>query len=194
MIRPFQGMAPRIGERVFVAPSAMILGDVQVGDDASIWFNCAIRGDVHWIRIGARTNIQDACCLHVTNEKHPLVIEDEVSIAHNVMLHGCTIRKGALIGMSCTIMDGAEIGEGCLVAAGSLVREGFKAPPHSLVAGWPATVKRELDENQRKLVASIWTRYVKYKEAYFKDGWPMAVAPVAAFPEPGFAEGHPFPK
>ncbi len=193
MILPFQGMAPRIGGRVLVAPNATIIGDVELGDDASIWFNCVLRGDVNWMKIGARTNIQDGCCLHVTNDRFPLLVEDEVSIAHNVMLHGCTIRKGALIGMSTTIMDGAEVGEGCLVAAGSLLREGFQAPPHTLVAGWPAQVKRELTPDQRQLVSSIWTRYVRYKEAYFKDGWPIAVAPVAAHPQPGFAEGHPFP-
>ena len=193
MIRPFQGMVPRIGSRVFLPDSALVLGDVTLDDDASIWFNCTIRGDVNWIRIGARSNIQDACTLHVSNAKWPLLIEDEVSIAHNVMLHGCTIRKGALIGMSTTIMDGAEIGEGCLVAAGSLVREKFKAPPHSLVAGWPASTKGPLSENQRQLVASVWARYVRYKEAYFADGWPMAEAPVINSPQPGFAEGHPFP-
>lgn len=193
MIRPFQGMVPRIGSRVFLPESALVLGDVTIGDDASIWFNCAIRGDVNWIRIGARTNIQDACCLHVTNRKWPLLIEEEVSIAHNVMLHGCTIRRNALIGMSTTVMDGAEIGEGCLVAAGSLVREGFKAPAHSLVAGWPAVVKGPLSEEQRQLVASVWARYVRYKEAYFADGWPLAEAPALGAPQPGFAEGHPYP-
>lgn len=193
MIRPFQGMVPTIGSRVFIPDSALILGDVTIGDDVSIWFNCAIRGDVNWIRIGARTNIQDACCLHVTNATWPLLIEAEVSIAHNVMLHGCTIRKGALIGMSTTIMDGAEIGEGCLVAAGSLVRQGFQAPPHSLVAGWPATVKGPLSEEQRALAASVWARYVRYKEAYFADGWPLAEAPAVSSPRPGFAAGHPYP-
>jgi len=193
MIAPFQGMAPRFGTRVFVAPNAVVIGDVEVGDEASIWFNCVLRGDVNWIRIGARTNIQDACCLHVTNDRYPLLLEEEVSIAHNVMLHGCTVRKGALIGMSSTLMDGAEIGEGCLVAAGSLVREGFKAPPHTLIAGWPATVKRELSAEQRTLVEGLWKRYVRYKEAYFAEGWPLAVAPLAANPQPGFAAGHPFP-
>jgi gamma-carbonic anhydrase len=193
MIHPFQGMAPRLGRRVFIAPTATVLGDVEVGDDASIWFNCVVRGDVHWVRIGDRTNIQDMCCLHVTNDAHPLLIEQDVSIAHNVMLHGCTIRRGSLVGMSSTLMDAVELGEGCLVAAGSLLREGFTAPPHTLVAGWPATVRRELDAEQRQLVASIASRYVRYKEAYFRDGWPMAVAPEAAFPEPGFVDGHPFP-
>ncbi len=193
MIRPFQGMVPRLGARVFVPDNALVLGDVTLGDDVSIWFNCVLRGDVNWIRIGARTNIQDACCLHVTNAKWPLLIEAEVSLAHNVMLHGCTLRRGALVGMSTTIMDGAEIGEGCLVAAGSLVREGFQAPPHTLVAGWPATVKRDLTPDQRALTESVWQRYVRYKEAYFQDGWPVAEAPEFAGARPGFAEGHPFP-
>ena len=193
MIRPFQGMVPRLGARVFVPDNALVLGDVTLGDDVSIWFNCVLRGDVNWIRIGARTNIQDACCLHVTNAKWPLLIEAEVSLAHNVMLHGCTLRRGALVGMSTTIMDGAEIGEGCLVAAGSLVREGFQAPPHTLVAGWPATVKRELSPEQRQLTESVWRRYVRYKEAYFQDGWPVAEAPAVSDPQPGFAEGHPYP-
>ena len=193
MILPFQGMAPRIGGRVLVAPNATILGDVAIGDDASVWFNCVIRGDVNAIRIGARTNLQDFCCLHVTNGRWPLTLEEEVSVAHNVMLHGCTIRRGTLIGMSTTIMDGAEVGEGCLVAAGSLLREGFQAPPGTLVAGWPAEVKKDLSPQQAELARGVWSRYVRYKEAYFRDGWPMAVAPAAAFPEPGFTEGHPFP-
>lgn len=193
MIRPFQGMVPKLGSRIFVADNALVLGDVEIGDDASIWFNCVVRGDVNWISIGARTNLQDACCIHVTNAKWPTVLEEEVSVAHNVMLHGCTIRKGALIGMSTTIMDGAEIGEGCLVAAGSLVKEGFKAPPHTLVAGWPATVKGELKAEQRALVSQIWARYVRYKEAYFQDGWPLAEAPTVPSPRPGFRQGHPYP-
>jgi carbonic anhydrase/acetyltransferase-like protein (isoleucine patch superfamily) len=186
-------MAPRLGTRVFVAPNATVVGDVQLGDDVSIWFNCVLRGDVNAIAIGARSNIQDMSCLHVTNGRWPLRVEEEVSIAHNVMLHGCTIRRGALVGMSTTIMDGAEVGAGCLVAAGSLLKEGFQAPPHTLVAGWPASVKGDLTPAQRDLVAGIWTRYVRYKEAYFKDGWAVAAAPQAAFPEPGFADGHPFP-
>ncbi|MCX6546493.1 MAG: gamma carbonic anhydrase family protein [Acidobacteria bacterium] len=193
MIRPFQGMVPTLGARVFLPDSALVLGDVTIGDDASIWFNCSIRGDVNWIRIGARSNIQHACCLHVTNGKWPLLIEAEVSVAHNVMLHGCTLRRNTLVGMSTTIMDGAEIGEGCLVAAGSLVREGFQAPPHSLVAGWPAVVKGPLSEGQRQLAEGLWARYVRYKEAYFADGWPMAEPLVIANPQAGFSAGHPYP-
>ena len=193
MIRSFQGMVPKLGSRVFVADSALVMGDVEIGDDASIWFNCVVRGDVNGIRIGARTNIQDACCIHVTNARFPTVLEDEVSVAHNVMLHGCTLRRGALIGMSTTIMDGAEVGAGCLVAAGSLLKEGFVAPPGTLVAGWPAVVKGELNPQQRALVAKIWTNYTRYKEAYFADGWPVAEAPVIENPKPGFRDGHPYP-
>lgn len=193
MIRPFQGMVPKVGSRVFVADNALVLGDVEIGDEASIWFNCVVRGDVNWIRIGARTNLQDACVVHVTNARCPTLIEDEVSIAHNVMIHGCTIRKGALIGMSTTLMDGVEVGTGCLVAAGSLLREGFQAPPHTLVAGWPAEVKKDLAPAQRDLAASIWPRYVRYKEAYFADGWPFAEAPVIESQRPGFKDGHPYP-
>jgi carbonic anhydrase/acetyltransferase-like protein (isoleucine patch superfamily) len=169
-------MTPKIGNRVFLAPDTAVIGDVVIGDDTSIWFQCIVRGDVNWIEIGSRVNIQDKCCLHVTVEKWPLLLEDEVSVAHNVMLHGCTIRRGALIGMSSTIMDGAEIGEGCLVAAGSLLREGFKAPPHTLVAGWPAVVKRDLNEGQKALAASIWQRYVRYKDEYVQDGWEYAIS------------------
>jgi gamma-carbonic anhydrase len=190
MIHPFQGMAPRLGSRVFVAPNAVVLGDVEIGDDASIWFNTIVRGDVNWIRIGARSNIQDMCCLHVTNRKHPLHIEAEVSVAHNVMLHGCTLRSGCLVGMSSTIMDGAEVGEGCLVAAGSLLREGFQAPPRTLVAGWPAVVKGDLTAERLAQFGAIWQRYVRYKDAYFKDGWPVAEALTVSEPAPGFAEGH----
>ncbi len=193
MIRPFQGMVPQLGSRIFVADNALVLGDVEIGDDTSIWFNCVVRGDVNWIRIGARANIQDMCCIHVTNAKWPTIVEDEVSLAHNVMLHGCTLRRGALVGMSTTIMDGAEVGEGCLVAAGSLLREGFRSPPHTLVAGWPAEVKKDLTPSQRELVASIWGRYVRYKEAYFQDGWPVAEAPKVEQPRPGFRQGHPYP-
>lgn len=193
MIHPFQGMAPKLGRRIFVAESALVLGDVEIGDDSSIWFNCLVRGDVNYVRIGARANIQDMSCIHVTNHRWPTIIGDEVSIAHNVMLHGCTLERGALVGMSTTIMDGAVIGEGCLVAAGSLVREGFIAPPHTLVAGWPAIVKKELSGVQRQLVAGIWPRYLRYKEAYFKDGWPVAEGPAVAEPQPGFQDGHPYP-
>ena len=186
MIRSYRGMTPIIGQRVLIAPDSVVLGDVTIGDDSSIWFQCIVRGDVNWIEIGSRVNVQDKCCLHVAVVDWPLVLEDDVSVAHNVVLHGCMIRKGALIGMSSTIMDGAEIGEGCLVAAGSLVREGFKAPPHTLVAGWPAVVKRDLNQGQKDLVASIGQRYVKYKDLYIEDGWDYALPNAGTHDAPRF--------
>jgi len=171
MIAPYQGQHPRIGNRAFIAPLATVIGRVELGEDASIWFQCVVRADVNTIHIGARVNIQDASCLHVASDRPPLVIEDEVSVAHKVMLHGCTIRKGALIGMSSTILDGADIGEGCLVAAGSLVREGFTAPTGTLVAGWPAVVKGELTPAQRGRVDGLWARYVRQKDLYLAESW-----------------------
>lgn len=171
MIRPFRGVHPCMGTGVFVAPTAMVLGDVSLGEDSSVWFGCVLRGDVNQIRVGARCNVQDMSCLHVAAGTHPLELEDEVSIAHNVMLHGCTICRGSLVGMSSAVMDGARVGEGCLVAAGSLLREGFVAPPHTLVAGWPAVVKGALSEKQRHLVAQVWKSYVRCKEDYLREGW-----------------------
>ena len=149
MIHPFQGIVPVVGQRVLAGASALVLGDVQLGDDASVWFNCVVRGDVNYIRIGARSNIQDNACLHVTHGVWPLVLEEEVSIAHNVMLHGCVIRRGALVGMSSTVMDGAEIGEQSIVGANSLVTNGTKVPPGSLVMGTPAKVVRALTPEER---------------------------------------------
>jgi carbonic anhydrase/acetyltransferase-like protein (isoleucine patch superfamily) len=179
-------MVPKIGQKVLVAEDAVVIGDVSIGDDSGIWFQCVIRGDVNWIEIGARVNIQDKCCLHVTNDQWPLLIEDEVSVAHNVMLHGCIIRRGTLVGMSSTIMDGAEIGAGCVVAAGSLVKEGFKAPPGSLVAGWPAVVKGEVNQAQKNLAANVWPRYVNYKDLYVQEGWQYAPSNADTHDAPGF--------
>ncbi len=193
MIIPFQGMVPRIGNRVFVPENALVLGDVTLGDDVSIWFNCVIRGDVNWITIGDRTNIQDMSCIHVTNTKHPTLIGSNCSIAHNVMLHGCTLGDEVLVGMSSTIMDGVVIGDGSLIASGSLLREGFRAPANSLIAGWPAEIKGSLSDEQRALVTSIPARYIRYKEAYFKDGWAIAKAPEHPKPQVGFKDGHPYP-
>jgi carbonic anhydrase/acetyltransferase-like protein (isoleucine patch superfamily) len=186
MIEEFQRMVPRIGKRVLIADDALVLGDVAVGDDTGIWFQCVVRGDVNWIEIGARVNIQDKCCLHVTNGKWPLLIEDEASVAHNVMLHGCTIRRGALVGMSSTVMDGAEVGEGCVVAAGSLLKEGFRAPPGTLVSGWPAVVKGDVNQKQRSLAAQIWPRYVGYKDLYVEEGWEYAPSNAETHDAPGF--------
>ncbi len=165
-LRPFQKTQPRLGERVFVAENAMVVGDVALGDDVSVWFGAVIRGDVHRIRIGARTNIQDNCTLHVTTGTHAVEIGDEVTMGHGVIAHGCTIERGALIGMGSRVLDGAVVGEQALVGAGALVAEGMRVPPRALVLGVPARVKRELLPEELARLDQSWRHYVELKEAY----------------------------
>ena len=173
MIHKFKNTEPKIGSNTWIASSADVVGDVSCGEDCSIWFGCVIRGDVHYITIGDRTNIQDLSMIHVTHYKkddksdgNPTIIGDDVTIGHRVMLHGCTIEDACLIGMSATILDGAVIGKESIVGAGSLVTKNKKFPPRSLIMGSPAKVVRELtDEDVKELYASA-SRYVKFKEDY----------------------------
>src|SRR5215212_5281051 len=144
IVRAFNGKSPRLGERVFVADNVAIIGDVEIGDDCSIWYGTVLRGDIDAIRIGARTNIQDNCVLHVTGGVHPTTLGDEVTVGHAAVVHGCTVGRGALIGMRSRVIDGAVVGEQALVGAGALVPEGMTVPPRTLVVGVPARVKREL--------------------------------------------------
>ena len=165
-LRPFQKSQPRLGARAFVADNATVIGDVVIGDDSSVWFATVIRGDVHRIRIGARTNVQDNCTLHVTTGTHPVTIGDEVTIGHGVIAHGCTIEHGALIGMGSRVLDGAVVGELALVGAGALVAEGMRVPPRTLVLGVPARVKRELTAEELARLEESWRHYVELKEEY----------------------------
>lgn len=165
-VRPFQTSQPRLGERVFVAENATVIGDVALGDDSSVWFGAVIRGDVHRIRIGARTNIQDNCTLHVTTGTHAVSIGDEVTMGHGVIAHGCTIERGALIGMGSRVLDGAVVGEMALVGAGALVSEGMRVPARTLVLGVPARVKRELTPEELTRLEESWKHYVALKETY----------------------------
>ena len=173
MIYDYQGIRPTIGKNCFIAQSADLIGDLYLGEDCSIWFGCVVRADVHEIRIGDRVNIQDLSMIHVTHYKNgdkstgnPTIIEDDVTIGHRVMLHGCTIKKACLIGMSATILDGAVIGEESIVGAGSLVTKNKKFPPRSLIMGSPAKVVRTLtDEEVAELYASS-ERYVSFKNNY----------------------------
>jgi carbonic anhydrase/acetyltransferase-like protein (isoleucine patch superfamily) len=166
LILPYKGINPTIGERVYIAPTATIVGDVTIGDDSSIWFGTVVRGDVHYIRIGARSNIQDNCVVHVTNGLWPTVIEDDVTIGHGVIAHGCTIRRGCLIGMGARLLDGCVIGEESLVGAGALVTEGMEIPPRSLVIGFPARVRRELTSSELEKLRESPSNYVGYKNDY----------------------------
>lgn len=173
MIMEFQGTKPSIASDVFVAPSADIIGDVIIGEESSIWFGCVIRGDVNSISIGKRTSIQDLSMIHVTHFKKEnrsdgfaTIIGDDVTIAHRVMLHGCTIENACLIGMSATILDGAVIGTESIVGANSLVTKNKVFPPRSLIMGNPAKVVRALNDSE---VASLYhsaDNYVRFKAMY----------------------------
>lgn len=166
MIRTFQGIKPTIPDSCFVEETAVIVGDVVMGEDCSAWFHAVIRGDVNCIRIGHRTNVQDLCMLHVTHDTHPLVIGDDVTIGHHVVLHGCTIQNRVLIGMGAIIMDGAVIGEDSVVGAGSLITEGSIVPPKSLVLGSPAKVKRPVTEDEIAWIRESAQNYIRYFRQY----------------------------
>ncbi len=144
MLRPFRGILPTIEPTAYVDQSAQVIGDVHVGAESSVWMNVVIRGDVHWIRIGARTNVQDGTVVHVQGGTHPTTIGDEVTIGHGAIVHGCTIEDRCLIGMGAILLNGVRVGTESIVAAGSLVPEGFEVPPRSLVMGSPAKVRRSL--------------------------------------------------
>ena len=169
MIRVFQGIKPTIPDSAFIEETAVVIGDVIIGEDASVWFHTVIRGDVHYIRIGARTNIQDLSLLHVTHNDYPLVIGNDVTVGHRVVLHGCTIKDRVLVGMGAIIMDGAEIGEDSLVGAGALVTEQTVVPPKSLILGSPAKVKRPVTEKELAWIRESAKNYVQYARQYTSD-------------------------
>ena len=169
MIRSYKGRWPRLGERVFVDASAQVIGDVELGDHASVWMNAVVRGDVHSIRIGPHTNIQDNCVVHVFKARHPTVLADHVTVGHSVTLHGCTIGSYCLIGMGATILNGAHIGEECIVAAGTLVPEGMEVPPRSLVMGLPGKVRRPITDEEKDGLRVYAQNYFEYKETYLAE-------------------------
>ena len=165
MIKLEQG-EPRLGQDVFVAPTAAIIGDVEIGDRASIWFNAVLRGDVMPIRIGVESNIQDGTIVHGTYNKCGVTVGKQVTVGHGVILHGCEIGDRVLVGMGSIIMDKAKIGEGSIVAAGALVTEDKEFPPGVLIVGRPAVVKRELTEAEREFLNKSADNYIRYKSWY----------------------------
>jgi gamma-carbonic anhydrase len=168
-IRPYRGKRPQIAASAYIDPSAVIIGDVVIGEDSSVWPCTVIRGDVHHIRIGARTNIQDGSVLHVMRDEHALVLGDDVTIGHCVTLHGCTIESRCLVGMGAVILNGVHIGAGSIVAAGTLLLEGAKIPPGSLVVGHPGKVKRALTGIDQASIDAYAQRYVEYKDIYREE-------------------------
>ncbi len=169
MIRTFQGVKPTIPKSCFIEATAVVIGDVVMGEDCSVWFNTVIRGDVHSIRVGSRTNVQDLCMLHVTRDTHPLIIGDDVTVGHRVVLHGCTIKDRVLVGMGAIIMDGAIIGEDSVVGAGALLVEGTVVPPKSVILGSPARVRRAVTDKELAWIKESAENYVTYARQYLHD-------------------------
>jgi carbonic anhydrase/acetyltransferase-like protein (isoleucine patch superfamily) len=177
MIYRYGDARPQLGKGVFIAESAVVGGDVVLGDYVSVWPMAVIRGDVNYIRIGAKTNVQDGAMLHVTYRTHPLIVGSGVIIAHAVVLHGCTVADHVLLGIGCRVLDGAEIGEGSVVAAGAVVRQGMKVPPRSLVAGVPAVVKRPVSDKEFTEIMDNPNRYLKYVRSYEDSDMPYLKTP-----------------
>jgi gamma-carbonic anhydrase len=165
-IRPYRSKRPQIAASAYIDPASVIIGDVVIGDDASIWPLCVVRGDVNYIRIGARTNIQDGSILHVMEDEYPLILGDDVTVGHSATLHGCTIESRCLIGMRATILNGVVVGEGSIIAAGSLLTERTIIPPRSLVVGAPGKIKRQVTAIDHATIDRYVQRYVEYKETY----------------------------
>ncbi|OLE56035.1 MAG: gamma carbonic anhydrase family protein [Acidobacteria bacterium 13_1_20CM_3_53_8] len=166
MIRPFRGTHPQIHPTAFIEESAQVIGDVHIGEESSVWFNAVVRGDCFYIRIGDRTNIQDGTVIHVTTGTHATVLEGEVTVGHNVTLHGCYIERGSLIGIGSIVMDAVRVGAQSLIAAGSLLTPGTEIPSRSLVMGAPARVKRPLTDEEVAGLEIFWKNYIEFTRAY----------------------------
>ena len=165
-VLPFRGKTPELGENVFLDASATVIGDVVIGEQSSVWLNSIVRGDVHSIRIGARTNIQDLCMVHVTSGKHATVIGDDVTVGHHVTIHGCRIGHRVLVGIGSTVLDGVEVADEVMIAAGSLLTPGKKFPTGVLLRGSPATVARELSPEEKAFLKQSALNYVGYAAEY----------------------------
>ena len=169
MILAYQGKKPRIGKGVYIAPSADVIGDVEIGEHTSIWFQVVIRGDVHAVRIGTCSNIQDGSVLHVHRGEYALSLGDYVTVGHSVTLHGCTVESNCLIGMGAIILNNARIGAGSIIAAGALVTENTVVPPQSLFMGTPAKFIRRLKEAEQGTILRYARNYMEYKDIYLKE-------------------------
>jgi gamma-carbonic anhydrase len=166
MIRTYQGHAPQIAASAYIDPQAVVIGDVVIGEHSSVWPCAVLRGDVNFMRIGSRTNIQDGSILHVMRDTNPLILGDNVTVGHAVVLHGCTIESRCLIGMGSIILNGATIGAGSIIAAGTLVPERTIVAPGSLFMGQPGKLRRALTPEDLESIDRYAQRYVEYKDTY----------------------------
>ncbi len=169
MIRSHHGRMPQIAASAYIDPQAVVIGEVTIGEYSNVWPCVVVRGDVHWIKIGSRTNIQDGSVLHVFKDTHPLQLGDMVTVGHGAILHGCTIESRVLIGMGSILLNGCRIGEGSIVAAGTLVPEGTVVPPGSLFMGHPGKFRRALTPADQANIEAYAARYVEYSEEYKKE-------------------------
>ena len=166
MIRPFRGRLPRVAATAFVDDSAQVIGDVTIGDDSSIWMNAVLRGDVNWITVGRRSNVQDGSVLHGMTGTHPTSIGDQVTVGHAAVLHGCAVEDRCLIGMGAIVLNGVTVGAESIVAAGTLVGEGTTIPSRSLVMGRPGRVHRSLTDEDVVSIQRYADNHVRYKDEY----------------------------
>ena len=168
MLLSFRGVSPRLGKEVFIADSAQVIGNVEIGDFSSVWFNAVLRGDRERIRIGRYSNVQDGAVVHVS-EGFPVEIGDFVSIAHGCVVHGCRIGSNSLVGMGAVLLNGVEVGENCLVGAGAVLTEGKSFPPNSLILGVPAKVARELSSEEVEAIRKNAEVYCALAKDYLRE-------------------------
>jgi carbonic anhydrase/acetyltransferase-like protein (isoleucine patch superfamily) len=166
MLRPYRGQLPRVHPSAFIDGSAQVIGDVEIGEESSVWMCVVIRGDVNRIRIGRRSNVQDGTIVHVMKDTHPTTIGNDVTIGHGAVVHGCTIEDRCLIGMGAILLNGVTVGSGSIIAAGSLLPEGTTVPPRSLVMGSPGKVRRTLSDGDLDEIQMYADRYVAYRLDY----------------------------
>ena len=169
MLRSYKGISPQIGVGCYVDDSAQIIGDVKLGPNASIWMNAVVRGDVHEIRIGANSNVQDCSVLHGMKEKYGVYLGDYVTVGHSVTLHGCVVEDRCLIGMGVIVLNGARIGAGSILAAGTLIPERTVVEPGSLWMGSPGKLRRQLTEDDQVTILRYANNYMEYKEQYLRE-------------------------
>ncbi|HWR37799.1 MAG TPA: gamma carbonic anhydrase family protein [Clostridia bacterium] len=169
MIRAYKGTSPSIAQGCYIDESAHVIGDVTLGENSSVWMNVVLRGDVHHIRVGANSNIQDCSVLHGMLGKWPVELGDWVTVGHSVTLHGCVVEDRCLIGMGVVVLNGARIGAGSIVAAGTLIPEGMNIEPGSLVMGFPGKVKRKLTDDEQQSILTYATNYLGYKDQYLME-------------------------
>ena len=169
VVKPYKGTFPKIHPSVYMSDNVYVIGDVEIGEDSSLWFGAVVRGDVNYIRIGKRTNIQDNSVVHVTHDTGPTIVGDNVTVGHRVILHGCVLGNNILVGMGAILMDGVEVEDHVIIGAGALVTQNKKIPSGVLVAGVPAKVIRDLREEEIRMIEESAQNYVQYKNVYLNQ-------------------------